>query len=222
MWVWAIALAVGCHQDPPPAAPAAPEPRTPLGYLLGADSQLQLDTDQVARLKQLDAALAPRLAVLDQQIAVAMNAQDDSAVTPSTIPPWNGGAGGMGGAHGMGGGGMGSGAVAAGGGSAMSNGPGGGMSAAGGSGSNSGRFGVYGTEASAHDDHGDTLDHLLAERADDIRTALDVAFGALRPQQRVIARRVLADHDVDYDDADSRIERDVTPGATGSPSRSGR
>jgi hypothetical protein len=105
MFLRALVLSIvvaGCHHDPPPAPPITPEPRTPVGYLLDAASQLELSVDQVARLKVLDIGLAQRLAVLDPQIAALMKAQAGSGDAQSTTSS-GGGTRGMGGMRGMGG-----------------------------------------------------------------------------------------------------------------------
>jgi hypothetical protein len=171
----------GCHHDPPPAAPAATEPKTPVGYLLDPASQLHLEPEQTTHLKELDANLAQQLAVLDPQIATAMKAQADASDSSSTSPSgggMRGMRGGMGGMGGMGGGGMGR------------------------RGNNAGSGAGSGTPRSK-DGKSDTLGRLLAQRASDVRATLVIVFSSLHPDQLAIAKRVLVDHDVDIEDDDA-------------------
>jgi hypothetical protein len=66
-WLVAISLAIGCHNDPPPAAPVpVSSTGTPLGFLID-DGQLHLSTEQLAELRGLDANLTSQLDPLDKR-----------------------------------------------------------------------------------------------------------------------------------------------------------
>jgi hypothetical protein len=65
----ALAVGLGCGHDAKPIVqpddhPPLP-PGTPVGYLIDDASELQLRDDQIARLKEIDSALAGQLDVLD-------------------------------------------------------------------------------------------------------------------------------------------------------------
>jgi hypothetical protein len=104
----ALVLALAsCHHDPEPAtaetAPLPPASGTPIGFLIDDASALQLTGDQLARLHQIDTALAAQLETLDSKLRTANKPADTSSSDP---PPTmgrhggrRGGMGGMGGGH---------------------------------------------------------------------------------------------------------------------------
>jgi hypothetical protein len=66
----ALAL-VACQHDAPAHPDLPPEPRTPIGYLLAAASELHLNEDQLLNLKGIDANLARQLQALDRRLRAA-------------------------------------------------------------------------------------------------------------------------------------------------------
>jgi hypothetical protein len=161
-------------EDPPPLPPAS---GTPIGYLVDDAAELKLSDDQLTRLKAIDDDLAGKLAVLDGQ-------QRGDAATPAA-PRAQGGRGRSGAFRGGRQGGR----------SAMGGGPG----ARAGSGSGSGSAGTGGRRSRSRAGNASTTGNITEERAADVRAAIEKSFAMLDVVQRVIAKRVLADHGVDVD-----------------------
>ncbi|MEO8840102.1 MAG: hypothetical protein ABI591_17785 [Kofleriaceae bacterium] len=177
--ILALVLVVGaCHHDPAPAAPSDPADKpplppasgTPIGFLIDDAGELKLSDDQVAKLRDIDTSLAADLEKID---AATRSANRPADSDPSAAPPPSGGR--HGGRHGGGG---------------MS----GGMGGAGSSGHHKHSGG-----GSASPSAQASLGKLSDQRNGDVKDALERAFALLDDGQRVTAKKVLSDHDVDLD-----------------------
>jgi hypothetical protein len=170
-----LALGAGCSHEARPVvapeehAPLPPASGSPIGYLVEDAGELKLSDDQLTKLKAIDEDLAAKLAVLDGQLRGASPA----APAPSQSTGRRG--------RGFRGGGR-QGGMA-------------GRTGGGGSGSAGGR----GRRSQAAGSNASVSGQVTEERAADVRAALDSAFALLDAVQRVVARRVLADHGVDLD-----------------------
>jgi hypothetical protein len=206
----AAAPGIGCGHDSKPVVqpdehpPLPPASGTPIGYLVDA-GELKLRDDQLTRLKAIDDSLAAKLEVLDSQLHTpAAGASQNQNGRGRGRGFRGGGRGGMGGRSGRwaGGGGSGSGSGSAGGGRS--------------------RRGSAAPSASS-------TGQVTEQRATDVRAAIDEALAVLDPVQRVIARRVLADHGVDVDagrpqkpaQAEQGAEPDEPDGSDGSDGDAG-
>ncbi|MFT3698386.1 MAG: hypothetical protein QM831_34905 [Kofleriaceae bacterium] len=175
-----LLLCAACHHDAAPAAPADPTDKpplppasgTPIGFIIDDAGELKLTDAQLAKLHDIDTSLAAEL----EKVDAASRSQSRPADGDGSTPPAGGGrhhrGGGMGG--GMGGGGGGGGRHHRGQGS--------------GSGSGSGSSG-----------NAAMIGKLDDQRKADVKDALTQAFALLDAGQQTIAKKVLADHDVDLD-----------------------
>jgi hypothetical protein len=169
-------LGPGCGHDAKPVVqpdehpPLPPASGTPIGYLVDDAGELKLSDGQLTKLKAIDEDLAAKLAVLDGQLRGASPA----APAPSQSTGRRG--------RGFRGGGR-----------------QGGMAGRTGGGGGSGSAGGRGRRSQAAGSNASVSGQVTEERATDVRAALDSAFALLDAVQRVMARRVLADHGVDLD-----------------------
>lgn len=86
-----LALAA-CHTDPQPMhpqpgdlPPLPPASGTPIGYLIDAQSDLQLRDDQLKQLKEIDTSLAARDAEIDTQLRQIERPEEDAQLDPKDI-----------------------------------------------------------------------------------------------------------------------------------------
>jgi hypothetical protein len=182
-----LALAmVGCHHDSTPlakpepgeVAPLPPSSGTPIGYLVDAAVDLHLRDDQLAKLKEIDDALAARLESYESQLRAANRPTESEAQQQPSGGRHGGGrrGGGMGGMGG--GGGMASGGAMGGGGRHHRQGAG----------------SASGSAAPRPD-----LARLTDQRNAEVKDSLTRAFAVLDEPQRDQARSLLAAHDVDIE-----------------------
>jgi hypothetical protein len=176
-------LGFGCSHDSKPVVqpdehpPLPPASGTPIGYLVDDATELKLRDDQLTQLKVIDEDLAAKLEVLDGKL------RGDAAA-----PAASAGQGGRGRGFRTGGrqGGRGGRMAGAGGGS-------------GGAGVGSGGAGAGARRQRRGGGNANATGTITEERAADVRAAIEKSLGLLDVVQRVIAKRVLADHGVDVD-----------------------
>ena len=84
--------AAGCHHDPQPTHPAPgdlpplpPASGTPIGYLIDAQADLQLNDDQLKQLKDIDTSLAARDAEIDTQLRQIERPEEEEPLDPKEI-----------------------------------------------------------------------------------------------------------------------------------------
>ena len=82
----------GCHSDPQPQhpnpgdlPPLPPASGTPIGYLIDAQSDLQLRDDQLKQLKDIDTSLAARDAEIDTQLRQIERPEEEEPLDPKEI-----------------------------------------------------------------------------------------------------------------------------------------
>lgn len=88
-----LALAgAGCHNDPQPHHPAEgevpplpPASGTPVGYLIDASSDLKLNDEQLAKLKEIDQSLAASNADIDVQLRQIEKPEEEEQITPQEV-----------------------------------------------------------------------------------------------------------------------------------------
>jgi len=88
-----LAFAVtACHHDPQPEHPAPgslpplpPASGTPIGYLIDAAGDLQLRSDQLKQLQEIDTSLAARDAEIDTQLRQIEKPTEEEDPTPTQM-----------------------------------------------------------------------------------------------------------------------------------------
>jgi hypothetical protein len=184
-----FALAASCHstQEPPPiyepptAPPLPPSSGTPVGYLVDGAGDLKLSETQLAKLQQIDSALATELDEIDTQMR-------GYGRSPSTPGAGRGGGGGGRRRGGMMGGSM--------------NGAGGGMGQpTGGAGAGSGSG-----SAAVPQLHAADIGRLTEQRTAAVKDAMAQAMAVLDSVQRLIARKLLEERGVDVEGGKPAVE----------------
>jgi hypothetical protein len=87
-----LLVCAGCHHDPQPMhakpgelPPLPPASGTPIGYLIDAQTDLQLRDDQLTTLKQLDTSLAANDAEIDTQLRQIEPQEEEEELTPQQV-----------------------------------------------------------------------------------------------------------------------------------------